>query len=483
MELFNIIPENFFNLLTGKNQKIYIACVGEVFKAYEQGSILGMDKRIAQQVIIDYLDIHPELLLDEEVSEDKAEDYEYTQDQEEQEEQEERSIREVANKVLKRLEECEWIDIDVNNDYVEMLNFRDYAITIIEALKTVSLDTYYGFGDDESHEFRGYIYTVYSLLTHEQVEFAMVLDQVYRNTVAFVREIRKLDSRLKYYIRTIIENSEIRDLIHLLVNYKVELVDQAYYRLKTSDNINKYKLSIVSTLERYQQDPFIIETIARDYLPKSKNNMELAKVKVNKKIDDMIDIYNALDSIIDEIDEKNKVYVNTTIAKIKFLLNDDKNIIGKLTTILKYTASEMKKYRTEQALKNIRGLFDISSHNQISNNSLYTPRGAYSRSIAQYLQDNELNPSVQLQEAFYKEFETNYSEDVIKKYLSKFFEVRRSIKASELLSKDMSDEAVLRLLYILVYAGDEMNYFITPLESEIEHERFTLADFEITRGY
>lgn len=483
MELFNIIPENFFNLLTGKNQKIYIACVGEIFKAYEQGSILGMDKRIAQQVIIDYLDIHPELLLDDETVEETSETIEEYQDELEKEEQEERSIREIANKVLKRMEECEWIDVDVNNDYVEILNFRDYAITIIEALKTISQDTYYGFGDDEDHEFRGYIYTVYTLLSHEHVEFAMVLDQVYRNTVAFVREIRKLDSRLKYYIRTIIENSEIRDLIHLLVNYKVELVDQAYSRLKTSDNINKYKLEIINTLERYQQDPFIIETIAREYLPKSKNNMELAKVKVNKKIDDMIDIYNALDSIIDEIDDKNKIYVNTTIAKIKFLLNDDKNVIGKLTTILKHTAAEMKKYKTEQALKTIRPLFDISSHGQIANTSLYTPRGAYSRSAAQFLQENELNPSVQLQEAFYKEFETNFSEDVIKKYLDKFFEVKPVIKASELLSKDMSDEAILRLLYILVYAGDEMNYFITPLESEIDHDRFTLADFEIIRGY
>ncbi|MGD9910765.1 MAG: Wadjet anti-phage system protein JetA family protein, partial [Candidatus Izemoplasmatales bacterium] len=282
-------------------------------------------------------------------------------------------------------------------------------------------------------------------------------------------------------IRSIVEHSEIKDLIHLLVNYKVELVDQAYYRLKTSDNINKYKLNIISKLENYQQDPFIIETIAREYLPKSKNNMELAKVKVNKKIDDMIDIYNALDSIIDEIDEKNKVYVNSTIAKIKFLLNDDENIIGKLTTILKHTAKEMKLYHTDSALKTINPLFNIRTHAVIGESSIFTPRGAYARSNAQFLVENDLTPSVELQEAFYKEFETNYSEDVIKKYLLNIFMAKNKVRASELLHKDMSEEAVLRLLYILVYAGDEMNYFINPLEDKIDHDRFLMEDFEIVR--
>ncbi|MDD3477704.1 MAG: DUF5716 family protein [Candidatus Izemoplasmatales bacterium] len=470
MELFKVIPENFFSLLSGKNRNLYMNGVFEVFKAYEQGSILGMDKRTAQQSLIDFLEIHPELLQKEEESETI-------------EEEEEVSVREVANLILRRMEECEWIDVDVSNDYVEILNFRDYAITIIEAMKQITQDGYYGSEEDEGHEFRGYIYTAYTLLVGEHVEYAMVLDQVYRNTVAFVREIRKLDSRLKFYLRSIIERTEIRDLIHLLVDYKVELVDQAYYRLKTSDNINKYKLEIIKRLEKFQQDPFIMETIAREYLPKSKNNMALAKVKVNKRIDDMIDIYNALDAIIDEIDNKNKVYVNTTIAKIKFLLNDDENVIGKLTTILQYTAKEAKKGRADSALNKIKPLFRLATHQQIAQESIYTPRGAYSRSQSQFLADTEMNPSVQLQEAFYKEFETNYSEDVIKRFLQAYFIERPRFRASELLRKDMSDESVLRLLYILVYAGEDLNYSIYPLQESINHDRFQMEDFEIVRGY
>lgn len=464
MDVFKVIPPGFFGLLTGKNKDLYVKSLFVLFKAYEQGSILGMDKQIAHSVLSEFLEDQPYEVEDEE------------------DDSEAPNARDKATQILRRFEDAEWIDVDVTNDYVEILNFRDYAITIIEALKAISQDSFYGY-DDEAHEFRGYIFTVYTLLTANHIEYGMVLDQVYKNTIAFVREIRKLDSRLKYYIRSIIDHSEIRDLIALLVNYKVELVDQAYHRLKTSDNIAKYQLEIVKKLEAFQQNALVMDAIAREYLPSTSGNLELAKARANKKVDDMIDIYNSLPHIIDEIDKKNKVYVNSTIAKIKFLLNDDENIIGKLSSILKFMSKQIKRYKTEKALSTVQPIFTLRTHRSITNDSLYVPRGAYSHSEAQLLTTPDVTQSSALQEAFYKEFETFYSEDVIQKYLREFFKLKPKVLASELISKDMSDAAVLRLLYILVYAGEDMGYFISPLSQTIVHPRFELTDFQINRGY
>lgn len=464
MNMYTIIPKQFFSPLASKNQSVYLACILELFKTYERGSILGIDKQLAKQVVIDYLEANP---LDEEI-EDTESEHDITN-------------RDRANQILRRLEECEWIDVDVNNDYEEIINFRDYSITIIEALRDISTDSIYG-NDSEEHEFRGYIYTVYTLLKNDHHEYGMVIEQVYRNTAAFVREIRKLDSRLKYYIKSIVDNSEIKDLINFLVNYKVELADQAYRRLKTSDNINKYRSEILNTLESYQSDPVIMELIAREYLHKTNNNHELAMIKANKRIDDMIDIYNSIDYIIDEIDNKNKIYVNSTISKIKFLLSDDESVITKLTTILKYFSGEVKQRKTKKALNTLEPLFNIKSHTQINNHSLYTPRGFYKRVESQYLLENNGGPGVKLQEAFYKEFERNYSEDVISRYLNDYLKDNPYIKASDIVRNDMSDEAVLKLLYILVYASDELDYYIKPLKKPIEHSRFDLIDFEIVRG-
>jgi len=100
----------------------------------------------------------------------------------------------------------------------------------------------------------------------------------------------------------------------------------------------------------------------------------------------------------------------------------------------------------------------------------------------QFLFENVLTPSTDLQEAFYKEFETNYSEEVIKKFLAAYFRNQSIIRASELMSEDVADEAVLRLLYILVYAGEEMNYYIQPLDTTIHLKKFRMSDFQIIRG-
>jgi hypothetical protein len=464
MEVFKIIPPNFFGLLTGKNKELYVKALFVLFKAYEQGSILGMDKAVAHSVLSEFLEDQPYEIEDEDADDPTS------------------TAKDKATQILRRLEDAEWIDVDVTNDYVEILNFRDYAITVIEALKAISQDSFYGY-DDEAHEFRGYIFTVYTLLQAGHIEYGMVLDQVYKNTIAFVREIRKLDSRLKYYIRSIIEHSEIKDLITLLVNYKVELVDQAYHRLKTSDNIAKYQLEIVKKLELFQQNALVMDAIAREYLPSCGGNLELAKARANKKVDDMIDIYNSLPHIIDEIDKKNKIYINSTIAKIKFLLNDDENIIGKLSSILKFMAKQIKRYKTDKALSTVQPIFTLRTHRSITNDSLYVPRGAYSHSEAQFLNEADVTQSAALQEAFYKEFETFYSEDVIRKYLGEFFLIKPKVLASELISKDMSDEAILRLLYSLAYAGEDMGYFVSALDQSIDHPRFQLTDFQINRGY
>jgi hypothetical protein len=259
-------------------------------------------------------------------------------------------------------------------------------------------------------------------------------------------------------------------------------MDKAYRRLKTSDNINKYRASIVKNLEAIQEDKFIMELLAKDHLVRAHNNYDMAMMKVNKKIDDIIDIYNSVSYIIDEIDHKNKVYVNTTIAKIKFLLSDDENVISKLSKILNFTAETIKDNHTQKALNTIRPMFTLSAYHQISKDSIYTPRGIYKRIESQLLEENNREFDQSLRDEFYKEFEVHFSEDIIEKYLNEYFRRHSVINASDIIKDDMSDEAILRLLYILVYAGDDMNYYIQPLNRKINNPRFTIDDFEIIKG-
>ena len=464
MELFKIIPDNFFSLLSSKNKAVYAGCIIEAFKIYEEGSILGIDKKIVVEVLTDYLEKEAEDIVDMETEEDGDKP----------------SSRDKANFILRRMEECGWIDVDVTNDYVEILNFRDYAITVIEALLQIEpqIDDYV---DGNQKEYRGYIYTIYSLLTNPMnIEYGVLIEQVYRNTKLFIRELRKLDSRLKDYIKTIVDRTEIKDLMESLIDYKVELVDKAYHRLKTSDNVNKYRLEIVNRLDSFLCDPAIMEKISIAYRQRYASYDDAYR-RASRDLTEMIDIFNSLDEMITEIDAKNKTYINSTIGKIEFLLKDDNNIPGKINLILKHISNMHKKGKVDSAINMVQPIFKLCSFKSVNEASLYSPRGAYSKPEPQRLVDTH-NDIMGVASEFFRENETIYTEDKVLKFVDDKM-VKNILQASSLITDDSGIEDILMLVYSLIYtnSNDEVKYTVTKLENLVENSRYKFNDFLIVK--
>lgn len=465
MELFKVIPDNFFSLLSSPNKACYAGAILEAFKVYEDASILGIDKKIVVEVLCDYLE----------------NEYFNTDNEDiEQEEGKEISIKEKANYILRRMEECGWIDIDVTNDYVELLNFRDYAISVCEALLQIE-PTYSDYSDSTSPEYRGYIYTIYSLITNPlNIEYGVLMEQIYRNTKMFIRQLRKLDSRLKDYIKQIIDHSDIKELMDLLMDYKVELVDRAYFRLKTSDNVNKYRLGIVNKLDSFLMDNAIMHQIALSYQNRYHDYDEAFR-RASRDINEIIEIFNSLDEMITEIDKKNKTYINSTIGKIEFLLKEDNNISGKLNTILKYISDQNKKGKVDSAITMVQPIFRLKSFKALSMDSLYQPRGSYQKVDNYTLLDEKIDLS-KIQADFFKQYETIYTEENVLRFLKEHLEEGK-VLASNLLSDDPTFEEVLMVIYALIYSNGSIDetYKLTKLDNIVTKGRFRFNDFMILR--
>jgi len=467
MDLFKTVPENFFSLLNCKNQEVYAGCIMEAFKVYEDSSILGIDKNLVVEVLTDYLEkehFEPEESLEEFEGENN-----------------DNSLpRKKALFVVRRMEECGWIDIDVTNDYQELLNFRDYAITFTEALLRVE-PSYYEYGDSSSSEYRGYIYTIYSLLTNsDNIEYGVLMEQVYRNTKLFIRELRKLDSRLKDYIRSIVDQTEIKGLMDSLINYKVELVDKAYYRLKTSDNVNKYRLQIVNKLEDFAADPIIMKQIALSYRSKY-NDDDDAMRRASRDLGEIIEVFSQLDDMIMIIDEKNKNYINSTIGKIEFLLKEDNNVPGKINVILKYISKMNKKGRADSAVNMVQQAFRLKSFKTIGGNSYYTPRGAYQKPEPQKLLEDKID-IMDAARQFIHEYDTEYTEEKILAFIARNL-TDGKLQASSLIHDDSTIDDILLVVYSLIYANnnDESIYNVVKLDHIAETKKFKFNDFLIVK--
>lgn len=470
MDYFGMIPDNFFSLLASKNKRIYLACIIQSFKTYETGSILGIEKKIVVDDLIHFLE-HTSYLYDVEDEED--------------EEASPQSKRDLVNYILRRMEECGWIYIDVTNDYEEILNFSDMAIIICEALINAYPSTM-EYGEDEgaeveihANEYQGYIFTIYTLLTNkENVDYAMTFDLVYSYTKQLIRALRRLDSRLKEYISSVVETAEIKDLMERLMTFKTEVYDRSYLKMKTSDNINRYRLSIVSRLEELENDEFAMSMIINDY-QRRYSNRDVAVAKANKAIDEVIDVFNSIDGFVSEIDNKNRTYINSTIGKIKFLLSEDDNIIGKLNTILRYVKTTNAKGKIEKSLKLVDGLYELNQMKVYAmENSLYTPRGSYTRNYNQMLDDIALD-GFELTDDFLKQFKSAYNEVEIKNFLDANM-VDNVLQASHMIQYNSDNLVVLMTVYSLMYASN-LDYNITILDKKIEHKRYILRDFIIER--
>lgn len=470
MELFDVIPENFFSILSSKNKKLYSACAIQAFDVYEQGSILGIERKIVVDDLINFLEFNPHLL--------NMENEEFNNENEKP-----TNIREVVNYVVRKLEECGWIYIDVTSNYIEILNFTDYAITIIESLKMIIPASKYVEAEDDyvnvfnQNEYHGYIYTIYSLLNNiNNDDYAVVVSQVYKNTKLLIRSLRKIDSRMKEYINSVVENSEIKDLMDKLVNYNEELFDANYSKLKTSDNINKYQLFIVNNLESIQLDPMIMEQVISDYA--RRYTPDEATKRAYRDIDEMIDIFKSFEDYISEIDEKNKTYINSTIGKIKFLLSEEDNIIGKLNTILKFVKVSYENKKLDKALDKVRSMYTLSSIKGYNNNSLYTPRGRYAKN-KQIEIDTETLDIGDLDEIFFNQYRIRYDERYVADFINNNLS-SNSIVASEVLNYDSSDDEVLSILYALIYASDHKLQF-KKLDDIIDHRKFTMRNFMLIK--
>lgn len=473
MDFKNILPQNFFNLFQSKHRDFYIEALIRIYEKYETGSILGMPKEDAKDIVENLLE---EMNVGLNEFDDDGNDDEIP------------SYRELANYCLRRLEQTEWIVIDVTNDYLEILNFNDYSISLVLALidikKTANFSLFADNFNLDPHEqaFRGYIFTIYSLLNSKTFDYGLLLNQVYKNTINFVREIRKVDHKLKEFISLIDTKENLKDLVELLSQYKDEVMDRAYFKLKTFDNINKYKLDIIKKLESMQEDPDVMTIIANDYLFLASNDVSMARTLANKQINDCIDIYNSLEGIMDEIDKKNRDYITQTLSKVKYLINGSTDVAGELNTIITHYAKKVKAAQADSGFNEIKRLFDINIMKSLNIDSLSTPRGSYKKNEVNKLSKERIDFS-EMKDSFLHIFKATYREDDIKRILEESVEPGEELEMKDIISYEATRDDIIKLLYIVIFVSSMNDYQLIDEETYTETKNYIVKDFKIRRRF
>ena len=421
-ELFQILPENFFHPLAAPGKLVYWECMERLFGITSQQLSFGVERDILVEDLTYYFDSQ----LAAEIEEDTD-----TRGM---------SARDKANFILRRLESYGWIYIDVDHSYVQRVNFRDYAVAMMKALQSIA--------GGQRAEYQGYIYTIYNL-TRARENPGVGLLQIVDNTDALITGLKTLNANIKKYIDDLTRHQTVQEIMEALLNdYYTNVVDKAYHRLVTSDNVSKFRPEILERLEANAGNRRYLEQAAKEISEIRELSEDKAREQVLTYLHEVIRAFREMDIILEEINQKNTKYQGAAIARAKFLLTSSADVRGQLKNIITSLAERMQEERLDPAgfyeLEETDRLLHLFSWSFLDMNSLYAPVEGRKEFMAQDLELPEVDEAQRLSKriAMERKLANVLSPSKISAYVEECLDGRESMAASEILQYRFSGAEV-----------------------------------------
>lgn len=407
--------------------------------------------------------------------------------------------RSKANAVLRRLKESGWIEHEEQQNYRINIILCDYTLGLIEFLQNTI--------KNEEMEYQSVINHIYSAFTNKESwikPYEYIIKSVFKNTEELNAGLKKLNTSIKKRIEAITADKTAGQIVEEFFIYHKEIGSKAYHRIKTSDNISHYRNSIIENLNKIMNDNEIFDKAVAGYIEielpnikaqnqKTQNKKEQdkkeqiheAEQELRNKITTIISTFRNYDRIISEIDNKHSKYIQSAVARARFLLTNTSNMHGKISKILAYLAQEFNRDDTlnlnEQADQSILKVFNIFPQNFIDANSVYV---VPVRSTMQDLQKIDFSNTIstiereRLQNELRLKNKNRFSKKNIQAYVAKLLKDRDSIAASQLPLKSKRD--LIRIIFINLYSN-KANYITTKLDKIAHINNFKFNDFLIKK--
>ena len=326
--LFGIIPKEFFTPLASPNRLVYWDCLCRLFQAMSAQLSFGIER----EILVDELQFYFEQNQAAEFEEDDINGMD---------------SRKKANEMLRLLEKYGWLEVETDKSYVQRVNFYDYAVKVMKTLLEIS--------DGRKVEYQGYIYTIYSLVRTNTDHPAVVLQQIRDNTDMLITGLKNLNSNIKHYIDELTKHKTVAEIMNALFNdYITNIVDKAYHRLLTSDNVSKFRPEIIERLEANGHSSRYIAKTSEELAAIREIPVGQAEELVYQTLHEIVEAFRNMDDILAEINRKNTQYQRAAVNRAKFLLAGTEDVRGQMKEILLYIGEQM-----EQSQLDLNGIYEI----------------------------------------------------------------------------------------------------------------------------
>lgn len=457
--MFHVLPGNFFVPLASPNKTVYWECICKLFSVMDYQLSFGIER----EVVADELQYYFEQSAAAEIVE---EDFAGA------------DSRGKANGILRKLEHYGWIEIETDKSYVQRVNFKEYAVRVMKTLLEIE--------DGKQIEYQGYIYTIYSLVRGNTDNPGVVLLQIMENTDLLITGLKNLNSNIKHYIDELTKHSTVAEIMDALFNdYITNIVDKAYHRLLTSDNVSKFRPEIIERLESRSKSRSYIEKAVSELAGLQETDVDTARENVYRYLHEIIEAFRNMDDILNEINQKNTQYQRAAINRARFLLSGNEDIRGQLKELLLGINEVMNEEKMELGgiyeIGFLDNLVRIYSCGFLDESSLYSPIEGKKTFEPQQIINREPDSRLRQEKMrrMVEKMQKILSAEKIGRYVDECMGERKEMLATELPLSDAED--FVKIIYVRLYGQRKNMRYGVETGEEKEVNGFRFRDFRIWR--
>lgn len=453
--LFSILASDFFKPLNSKYKDQYADCLLTIYNSYKREISYGVDREVVVDKLTEYFNTrYDDISFDDDNSFEK-------------------DSRSKAQKTINYLKECGWLDFEDERNYRQNVVLTEYAVPFIRTMNDIIRD--------EEIEYQGLISQIHAVLQNEELyskPYQFILKNVVSNTEQLVSSLKKLNISIKKHIDKQTKNKELSYVLDMFTAYNEEIVSKSLYRLKTSENVGKFRQSIKINLDKMLSEPKILKNLVDGFMEvEQENDVHLAQEKIVELIVDVKNAFENLDRVIEDIDRKNNFYMKNAASRAKFELASGTNQEGKINTILRYLTEVSEE--DELVPEN---LFNVFVQKYISEESIKkVPEKKTYEEVAtidatQTLTEEE--KAIKKKLLLDKQMARIYRKKIENLVLNQLGE-KNLIFASELPINNRNDFE--NLIYIRLFAIQSSVYQVKKTDKRVKTEKCEFTDFEIIR--
>jgi len=477
MKVFDLIPSNFFRILTGKNQEIYVETLLVIYRAFKQAFHIDRDELLVQ-LIDRFFDLGLILDLEADLEADCVSTTQISATPNTTslvQADEARTLSGMAHAVLRRLVATGWIELETKpQSFSYQITLPPYTIDMLKFLDAVT--------QQDTQAYKNHAFATYSalrtIMDPESGEYLFTaFTSAFENCQLLMDALKLLLNNIKRFHRLLGDYVRTNDILKgHFEEYQILVNERIFHPMVTRDSVLRFRQPVVSLISQILEDDSRLQAMASQAVQEKRfADTASALGVILTQLQEIADTFDGIDAIMTEIQNKNHSYTRASTDKLIYLLNQDRSVKEQLAGIL-------MRYRhlPDGIRENLASNIVLFRQSFIDNQSVFARTNRRVRSSEPPLQVAPILQSEHDLTDFLRSTSNRYSHEHVLAYIRDSFG-ERPVLNSEDLPVETAEQFVLLLLAVLKSGDRRLFYSVEFLDGFVETSAYRFPRMRFIR--